>query len=154
MPPGVKSENGMITGIGHVAYRVGDLEASLRFYCEGLGLRKLFALERDSGETWLVYLRVTDDSFIELFPGGEEEVEITRKTRGYSHLCLHVNDIREALKRFSERGVRIEGEPKLGADGNWQHWIADPDGNRIELMQLMPGSKQSAAIAALGESTP
>ena len=139
----------MITGIGHVAYRVGDLDASLRFYCDGLGLRKLFALERDTGETWLVYLRVTDDSFIELFPGGEEEVEITRKTRGFSHLCLHVEDIKAAVAEFAERGVAIEGEPKLGADGNWQHWIEDPNGNRIELMQLMPGSRQAQAIAAL-----
>jgi len=38
----------------------------------------------------------------------------------------------------------------MGADNNLQAWIADPDGHRIELMQIMPGCMQAEAIARLG----
>jgi lactoylglutathione lyase len=40
-------------------------------------------------------------------------------------------------------------EPKLGLDGNRQAWFEDPDGNRIELMQMLPGNMQEAAIKRL-----
>ena len=39
-------------------------------------------------------------------------------------------------------GVVIDREPKLGLDHNWQAWISDPDGNKIELMQLAEDSPQ------------
>ena len=38
---------------------------------------------------------------------------------------------------------------QMGADGNWQAWIEDPDGHRIELMQMMPDSLQAKAIARM-----
>ena len=46
-------------------------------------------------------------------------------------------------------GVPLTVQKKMGADGNWQAWIEDPDGNRIELMQMMPDSLQLEAIARL-----
>jgi lactoylglutathione lyase len=39
--------------------------------------------------------------------------------------------------------------PRLGKDGNWQYWITDPDGNRFELMQIMPDSLHVEAMARL-----
>ena len=39
----------------------------------------------------------------------------------------------------------------MGADGNWQAWIEDPDGHRIELMQMMPDSLQAKAIARMAD---
>lgn len=139
----------MITGIGHTAYRVGDVEASLKFYCGVLGFQEMFRLHRDTGEVWLIYLRVNDSTFIELFPGGEETTQTTPKSIGYVHLCLAVDDLQATLRELAERGLEITGEPRQGRDGNWQYWIADPDGNRIELMQMMPDSMQAQAIAAL-----
>ena len=48
-----------------------------------------------------------------------------------------------------EAAVKLWREPKLGLDGNNQCWIMDPDGHRIEFMQMLPGNMQDAAIAAL-----
>jgi len=68
---------------------------------------------------------------------------------GPSHLCLGVDDIHATLAELKRRGLEITGEARQGADGNFQYWIADPDGNKIELMQLMPDSLQMKAVAAL-----
>jgi lactoylglutathione lyase len=138
----------MITGIGHTAYRVRDLEASLDYYCNKLGLQEMFRLDRD-GAVWLVYVRVTDNAFIELFPNGNDEVAQTPTTRGYTHLCMNVDDMDRTLKELASRGLEITGEPKQGRDGNIQYWIADPDGNRIELMQMGANSLQAQAVAKL-----
>lgn len=140
----------MITGIGHIAFRVTDLDRALAFYCGQLGFREAFRLDReDRPSPWIVYLQVAPNSFVELFPVAADMVTPIDPNAGYSHYCLAVDDLDMTLKELAERGLEITGVPKLGLDGNWQYWIADPDGNRIELMQMMPDSKQAAADAAL-----
>jgi lactoylglutathione lyase len=60
----------MITGIGHVAFRVTDLERALHFYCDMLGFREAFRLDREGEPSpWIVYLQIAPGCFIELFPG-------------------------------------------------------------------------------------
>lgn len=141
----------MITGIGHTAYRVSDLEVAKKFYCDVLGLEEMFTMRRDTGEVNLVYLRVDDTSFIELFPNATEKVALTNKTVGYAHLCLNVDDMQKTLAELAGRGLALEGQPKHGGDGNWQFWITDPDGNRIELMQMAPDGRQAKSVQALAE---
>lgn len=137
----------MITGIGHAAYGVSDLEKSLDFYCRGLGLREAFRLFNDRGETWIVYVQVRGLDFIELFPD-------TRVRGGapaeyaYRHLCLMVDDIQATLADLAGRGIRADGPARQGKDTNWQAWLTDPDGNRIELMQISSESPQQAAARA------
>ncbi len=133
----------MITGIGHVAIRVRDLEKALGFYQGLLGLPEIFRLANEDGEPWLVYLKVNDDNFVELFPGGSPRPEVEGNPVGYVHLCLHVDDMEETLAELAERGVDTSKGPSKGKDGNWQYWLTDPDGNRIELMQIMPDSLQA-----------
>jgi len=136
----------MITGIGHVAFRITDLGRALDFYCGVLGFREAFRLEREGEPSpWIVYLHVAPGQFLELFPGGEGEVARRGRLAGYNHYCLVVDDLRATLRELEARGLAITGEPVLGMDHNWQHWIADPDGNAIELMQVTPESPQAAA---------
>lgn len=137
----------MITGIGHAAFAVQDLAASLRFYCDGLGLREAFRLFNDNGDVWIVYLQVDDRSFVELFPGAEAPASPAGRAAGYRHLCLTVGDIHAAARELMARGIKTDGEPRQGKDGNWQLWTTDPDGNRIELMQIAPDSLQAKAVA-------
>jgi catechol 2,3-dioxygenase-like lactoylglutathione lyase family enzyme len=59
------------SAIGHVALKVADIERSLAFYRDRLGFREIMRLNHDTGELWLVYLRITDTQFLELFPDGE-----------------------------------------------------------------------------------
>ena len=135
----------MITRLGHTAYAIADLEASLDFYVAKLGLKEAFRLTHDDGRPWIVYLLVgTGGGFIELFPGGRS-AEGSADRPSYRHLCLEVDDMPATLAELAARGMAISGEANRGKDGNLQYWLTDPDGNRIELMQLAPTSPQAQA---------
>ena len=60
-----------LAGIGHVALKVADVGRSLEFYRDRLGFAEMMRLNHDDGRLWLVYLRITDTQFLELFPEGE-----------------------------------------------------------------------------------
>jgi lactoylglutathione lyase len=136
-----------ISGIGHVAIRVKEIGRTLDFYVGKLGFREMFRLERD-GRLWIVYLRITDDQYLEIFPEGLGAPPPSEAV-GYNHLCLAVEDMTEALAELAAAGAPLVQQRKTGLDGNEQAWIADPDGHRIELMQMAPDSLQAKAIKRL-----
>lgn len=134
----------MIIGIGHVAFRISDLERSLDFYCNKLGFREAFRLEREGMPSpWIVYIQIAPTYFVELFPGGHGTNELG--SVGYNHFCLLVDDMAATLEALAARGLPIDGESVRGQDTNLQYWLTDPDGNRIELMQIAATSPQAAA---------
>jgi len=136
----------MITGIGHLAFRITDLERALGFYCGKLGFREAFRLDREGEPSpWIVYIQVAPGQFIELFPGAREVGPRPGADAGYNHVSLAVDDMDATLRQLRERGLETPGAATQGLDGNWQYWITDPDGNRIELMQIMPTSPHAAA---------
>jgi lactoylglutathione lyase len=137
-----------VASVAHVAIRVKDPERSLAFYVGKLGMQEMMRLDRD-GRLWLLYLRITDDQFLEVFPDGQGEAAAPREAVGYNHMCLEVADIDAALHELAGAGVPLVRDKQMGADGNWQAWIEDPDGHRIELMQMMPDSLQARAIARM-----
>ena len=139
-----------LTGIGHVALKVADINRSLAFYRDRLGFQEMMHLDRDDGSLWLVYLRITDTQFLELFPGGEGE-EAPGPDRAINHFCLETADLDATANALRAAGITLTVEPKMGLDGNRQCWIADPDGNRIEFMQMGPASMQADAIRRLRE---
>ncbi|WP_226038131.1 VOC family protein [Aquibacillus saliphilus] len=132
----------MIKGIGHAAYTVADMEKSLDFYCNVLGFEKLFDLHNIKDEPWIVYLKVSEGQYIELFYGGEKKVQIDGSTIGYSHLCFEVENIEVIANHLKSKGYTLDVEPKEGLDGNYQCWVKDPDKNRIEFIQMRPDSLQ------------
>ncbi len=139
-----------ITGIGHVAIRARDLDTLLAFYTETLGLPEMFRLRADDGVgVRLVYVRVTDTVFLEFFPNGMGDGPAPREAVGLNHLCLTVDDIERVVAQLIERGVVLTRPLVTGLDGNRQAWIDDPEGNRIELMEMSPTSKQAEAIARM-----
>jgi catechol 2,3-dioxygenase-like lactoylglutathione lyase family enzyme len=144
----------MITGIGHVAFRISNLEESLDFYCNKLGFREAFRLEQEGKPSpWIVYIQIAPGHFIELFPLAESEtLASTNPESSYSHFCLLVDDLAATLRDLAARGLEVPGAPIQGLDHNWQYWIKDPDGNAIELMQIMPASPQAAADATMQTS--
>ncbi len=138
----------MITGLGHVAFRITDLDKALDFYCKTLGFREAFRLDREGEPSpWIVYIQVAPNQFIELFPGAQGENPPRGRSVGYNHFCLVVDDIHATLRELAQRGLTITGEPQQGVDHNWQYWINDPDGNAIELMQIVEQSPHFAADA-------
>ncbi|MCP8936938.1 VOC family protein [Alsobacter sp. SYSU M60028] len=137
-----------VVGIGHVAIRVKDVDRTLAFYVGQLGFKEMMRLDRD-GRLWLLYLRITDTQFLEVFPDGEGERASGKEAVGYNHLCLEVSDIEAAVAELAAAGVALTAPLKTGADGNLQAWIEDPDGHRIELMQMAPDCLQAQALARM-----
>ncbi len=137
----------MIKTIGHVAFDAYQFEATLDFYTRVLEFPEMFRLRNDEGEVWIVYLRISDTAFLELFPKVGEPP--TPRDGHFSHLCLEVTNIDHTVFLLQGRGAPIDVEVQTGADGNKQAWTHDPEGNRIELMEMNPNSMQLAAIARL-----
>ena len=137
-----------ISSIGHVAIRVKEIDRSLNFYVGKLGFSEMFRLEQN-GRLWIVYLRVTDEQYVELFPDAVGDRAPPEDTVGLNHLCLTVDDIDRVVAAIEEQGIPLFRPKKLAIDGNWQAWIQDPDGNRIELMQMADDCKQYEAIRRL-----
>ena len=152
--------------IAHVSYKVRDLEASLRFYCDELGFQRKFTIpnsafiellkEQEGTEAqrarlaeiaekpWLTYLEVRPGQFLELFPAYDDVPALDQSDNhiGYLHLSLEVPDLKAAKAELIEKGVRLITDIALGPDYTYQLWIADPDGNRIELMEYTDRSFQ------------
>ena len=74
----------------------------------------------------------------EVWGGKVEELNIGTR---YRHFCLEVTGLDEYCKQLKARGVSVT-DISLGMDNSRQAWIADPDGNQIELMEYGPSSLQ------------
>jgi lactoylglutathione lyase len=129
----------MIKRIAHTAFTVADMEKAMGFYCGVLGFSKAFSLADDKGNPWIEYIKISDGQFIELFYGNPS----ANGSQSYSHLCLEVDDINEVAEAIKAKGAVLDVEPNQGKDLNWQCWVRDPDGNRIEFMQMNPESPQA-----------
>ena len=138
-----------IASIGHIAIRARDIESLVDFYANTLGFSEMFRLNQDTGALMLVYLRITDTQYLELFPNGVGDGPAPREAVGLNHLCLTVGDLDATVAALAERGVSLSRPLITGRDNNRQVWIDDPEGNRIELMEMSPASKQAEAIARL-----
>ena len=137
-----------VSSIGHVAIRVKAIEPSLDFYVNKLGFKEMMRFDKD-GKLWIVYLRITDDQFLEIFPDGTGDRAPEREPVGYNHMCLTVPDIDQCLAELEAAGIPLIRPRVKQVDNNLQCWIEDPDGHRIELMQMAEDSLQGAAIARL-----
>jgi catechol 2,3-dioxygenase-like lactoylglutathione lyase family enzyme len=140
-------------GLGHIALKVRDLQASIEFY-KKLGFPEFLRLLEDDGEPWIVYIRFDDNLYLELFPGGTGPAD-TQGT-GVNHMSLTVDDIEETERHLSKVGIPLESprSDKRGLDRNRGMWIVDPDGNRIEIMEMAPNCLQWEAIADLKAGKP
>jgi lactoylglutathione lyase len=142
-----------ITGYGHVALKVADLERSLAFYRDNLGFAEMLRLHNDDGSVWLIYLRITDTQYLEIFPGAENDRAPGWNANGVNHMCLAVDDLDRTVAEIKAAGIVLTSEIKTGLDHNRQAWLEDPDGNRIELMEMAANSLQAEAITRLRGAT-
>jgi len=109
----------------------------------------MLRLKNEDGSTWLVYLRITDDHYLEIFPGAENDRAPGWNANGVNHMCFTIDDLDATAERIKAAGIKLTAEIKQGLDGNRQAWIEDPDGNRIELMEMHPDCLQYAGIKRL-----
>jgi len=122
----------------HTMVRVTDLDASLRFWCDHLGLSEVRRAENEAGRYTLVFLAAPQDlarSAAERSP----EVELTWNWdpeaysggRNFGHLAYRVDDIYAACRRLADGGVVINRPPRDGR----MAFVRSPDGISIELLQ-------------------
>jgi lactoylglutathione lyase len=137
----------MITGIGHIALVCKDIDKSLDFYTRILGLPEAFRMNNDDGSLWMVYVKTGSDDFIELFTQGGDQPDIPENASGFKHICLWVDELETTLHDLKTKGLDVNPDGiRTGRSKCKQYFIADPDGVRIELMQLMPESSQAKAL--------
>ena len=115
----------------HTMVRVTDLDASLNFYCNALGLRELRRKDYPQGRFTLVFLAAPGDD--------EAQVELTHNWdpetygigRAFGHLAYEVDDIYAACRRLQEHGVTINRPPRYGR----MAFVRSPDNISVELLQ-------------------
>jgi len=134
----------MIRSLAHVAVRVSDIVPALDFYCSKIGLEEAFRLTRDDGAVWIVYLKLGNQTFIELFPGANRESRAPGDAVGTNHFCIEVDNVEETVAAWKLKGLNPISGPSVGKDGAAQAWYADPDGNRFEIQQYLPDALQLA----------
>jgi lactoylglutathione lyase len=140
----------MFKRLGHIAIRARDIEATVAWYRDVLGMPEAFRMNTPSGEKLgSVHVFAAPGQFIEIFTGGTEEFRPGDTTIGYSHLCIEVDNAAKTLEEVRGRGAPIDTELKIGYSKCIQFWTHDPDGNRIEFMELPPESLQIKAMKRL-----
>jgi lactoylglutathione lyase len=116
----------------HTMIRVRDLDATLNFFCNGLGLRETRRMDNEQGKYTLVFLAAdeTPDAEIELTYnwGSEEDYG---SARNFGHLAFRVDDIYATCARLQAMGVTINRPPR---DGHMA-FVRSPDLVSIELLQ-------------------
>jgi lactoylglutathione lyase len=136
-----------ITGIAHLAITVKDMEKSLDFYTRILGFKKVFEIpEPKTGAPWINYLHISGNQFVELFYDGTKDNPWEPALCGFNHICVEVDDIHAVCDAIKSAGYQLDVEPNQGCDYNFQAWLTDPDGIRIELMQIDPRSPHYKVI--------
>ena len=116
----------------HTMIRVRDLDAALRFFCEGIGLRETRRMDNEQGKYTLVFLAApgTPQAEIELTYnwGSDEDYG---SARNFGHLAFRVDDIHETCSRLQAMGVTINRPPR---DGHMA-FVRSPDLISVELLQ-------------------
>jgi lactoylglutathione lyase len=115
----------------HTMVRVTDLDASLRFYCDALGLRELRRNDYPAGRFTLVFLAAPgdDDAQVELTHNWDPEPYGIG--RAFGHLAYAVDDVYAACRRLQDHGVVINRPPRDGR----MAFVRSPDNISIELLQ-------------------
>jgi lactoylglutathione lyase len=133
----------------HSMVRVRDLDASLRFYCEGLGLKEVRRTDVPQGKFTLVYLAAPESP--------EFEVELTHNwgseedygsARNFGHLAFQVKDIYAVCEHLQSMGYTINRPPR---DGHMA-FVRSPDLISIELLQdgHLPPREPWASMSNVG----
>lgn len=139
----------------HTMVRVGDLNRSLDFYCDKLGLREMRRVDNEAGRYTLVYLAAPQDEsraradsapLLELTYNWDEHEY--QGGRNFGHLAFAVSDIYTTCQQLMDSGVVINRPPRDGR----MAFIRSPDGISIELLQTGDALPPTAPWASMGNT--
>jgi lactoylglutathione lyase len=115
----------------HTMVRVSDLDASLRFYCDALGLKEFARRDYPQGRYTLVFLAAPGDESAQVELTHNWDAEHYGGGRNFGHLAYQVEDIYATCARLAEHGVTILRPPR---DGHMA-FVRSPDQISVELLQ-------------------
>lgn len=115
----------------HTMVRVTDLDASLRFYADALGLEVVKKREYPKGRFTLVYLSASNDPNAQLELTYNWDPETYTGGRSFGHVAYEVEDIYATCQRLLDHGVTINRPPR---DGHMA-FVRSPDNISVELLQ-------------------
>jgi lactoylglutathione lyase len=115
----------------HTMVRVSDVEQSLRFYRDALGLELLSRKDYPQGRYTLLFLAAPGDASAQVELTHNWDPETYAGGRNFGHLAYEVDDIYAACRRLLDHGVTINRPPR---DGHMA-FVRSPDGISIELLQ-------------------
>ena len=127
-----------IREMDHIVLRVRDVENSLHFYTEVLGLKPERVEQFKAAEVRFPSVRLNDDTIIDLFPSPDMEPIGRNASRNQDHFCMVIDptDLDKLKREFQAMGIDIQAGPgsRWGAHGNGTSlYIYDPDDNVVEL---------------------
>jgi len=146
-----------VSGLDHFVLRVRDLETSLGFYRDVLGLPIEFLEDYRAGRRPFVSVRV-GGQLLDLVPDATYDPAVGLGTGGFLHLCVRVitPPLREVVPLLRRRGVEVIEEtpvPRMGATGTGLSiYVRDPDGYVVELKEEAPLA-QPLTVATPGVET-
>jgi lactoylglutathione lyase len=132
----------------HTMVRVTDLDASLEFYCQHLGLEEVRRKDVPEGRYTLVFLAAPGDASAELELTYNWDPEEYGGGRNFGHLAYQVDDIYAACERLRDGGVVINRPPRDGR----MAFVRSPDGISIELLQKGEALPPREPWASMGNS--
>ena len=134
----------------HTMVRVTDLEESLRFYCEHLGLKEMRRVDVESGRFSLIFLGADENPEAQLELTHNWDPEELGGGRNFGHLAYNVENLYETCQKLMDAGVTIHRPPR---DGHMA-FVRSPDGISIELLQAgkaLPPQEPWASMPNVGE---
>ena len=135
----------------HTMVRVNDIDESLDFYCNKLGLRELRRYDNEQGRFSLIFLAAPgdDDAQVELTYNWDGDA-LGEGSRKFGHLAYAVDDIYATCQRLQDGGVTISRPPRDGR----MAFIRSPDNISIELLQsgdALPPQEPWASMENTGD---
>ena len=140
----------------HTMVRISDVDQSLDFYCNKLGMTEVRRVENEGGRFTLIFLAAPDDEGA----GRDKKAPLLELTynwdpeaydggRNFGHLAFEVDDIYETCRKLQEAGVTINRPPR---DGHMA-FVRSPDNISLELLQkgeALPKAEPWASMANTG----
>ena len=116
----------------HTMLRIRDIDSSIKFYCDALGLQEIRRIEVKEGKFTLIFLAAEGDesSQIELTYNWDGD-DLGEGSRNFGHLAYHVDNIYKTCSRLKDSGVTINRPPR---DGHMA-FVRSPDNVSVELLQ-------------------
>lgn len=132
----------------HTMLRVGNLEKSLQFYCEVLGMQRLRQKDYPGGEFTLAFVGYGDEAdhtVLELtYNWGQDRYDLGD---AYGHIAIGVNDIYATCAAIKAQGGNVTREPGPMKHGSTViAFVTDPDGYKVELIQLSSHESTQAGV--------